>query len=924
MTTPIELAPTVQSVDKLQDLIRSCDYCGQLTTKKVKGEVKSVYVVDTKGATPLTESSTRPVPVDVNGTKYLFVGEAPGEHEDIQGLPFVGKSGMYLKEVLIRKARIKLSDCSFANVVKCHPESNRNPLGVEIRACSSWLDREIELIKPDYIVLLGKVAAEAILKKSEGESFAEMKGRVYLYKGIPTTVTYHPAGKDRAVAGRVIENDFERIRSRFTSTVLYDTSGVASLVTPLETTTTVTTWDDWNSMIPYLDQCTEFGFDIETNESSWTRNPSGPTVDPLTNELAGFSVAVKDVEGGYRTWYVSTTDHPDKSSSLNEQAIQQLQTYFDSKTVFMHNAAFEMSSLAKYGVKFPIHNVFDTMYSAYVLRHEHLGLKTLVSRIFGVKMTELGDLYDLSVQQVKDAPLREVAPYGAADAEWTLRLGLLHEQEMIEWGVDDYYNQLMMPFLPWVVQSKLDGMELDVERFKELEVEFDEEIAKERLKLLTMGSPIIDSSFNVRSSIQKADLLYNKLELPIPKRTKTGKPSTDKEEVARIKFLVEDEFKVDSSLMKVRQDSQRLLGLSEDVVEKQGLPIADSLLRITSLEHVKSTYLQGLPKKLHPVTGRLHTEVMQTRTATSRLSYADPNWQNLPVRIPTYKQLREGLAVPVNKVDPLIDPWWVVSFDQSQIELRWGAHLSQDNWMMETLSSGRSIHKEMCQFIYVEKLKLITGEDDPGYEEVYKKTKNGNFCELFHGGEYKLADTIGSSVEFAKEVLELQRDRHPDFNRWQQTAIRLARRLGYAETEFGFRRLIPELKAHSRKMKSEGERYAINVPIQGGAAGHLKMVMGKVLKYLEEKQLRTKLKLQVHDELMFFIPEREIVELLPEIVRIMETGYSISLPTPVDVEIGKSFGKVKDISQWLPSNKLNLGRIQEDSKWERFKVGRGY
>ena len=274
----------------------------------------------------------------------------------------------------------------------------------------------------------------------------------------------------------------------------------------------------------------------------------------------------------------------------------------------------------------------------------------------------------------------------------------------------------------------------------------------------------------------------------------------------------------------------------------------------------------------------------QTVASTSRLSYTYPNLTNVPVRNELGKKIRT-LYVPPE------EGWWVWAIDQSQIELRWAAHLSQDPWMLEVLGDlERSIHGETCKEVYgIE-------EDDEEWELKYKHSKNGNFARLYGAGPPKIAETLEVTLGEAEMFFKAHKALMPGFDAWTEVQYRRVRNRGYAETFFGFRRLIPQIRSMDRAMRSEGERLAVNMPIQGSAAGHIQYAMVRIQEFLEDKE--SYMAWQVHDELVGFSPEGEVDEVVKGVGKILSGCINISVPTPVDIEVSRvSWGEVESYEE---------------------------
>ena len=758
-----------------------CETCGQFNQKvnRKTGEIKEIPVVKIpKNGVRLTESSTCPVPGHSLGEniKYLWIGEAPGEEEDANGRPFIGRSGKYLKRRLIAQlAGLNLSECRFTNVVKCHPIGNRDPYASELKACWHWLEQEIQLIDPSVIFLVGRIATKMFLPDV---SIKQGHGQVFEWNDYPVMPLYHPAAVNRAVSKKVLEADYSGIQDKLNSSTL---SGEVKTVKEKPSYTLVSDIARLDILIQNLETTDEFALDIETNESEYARSrgtKAKPSPDPLTNELVGIAIAFED-EGKVSSWYIPLADYTDTQQgyrafgvkswdSARQLVLNLLQPLVRERLVYIHNAKFEINSLAKY--EFSFNKVWCTYLAAYTLREETLGLKDIVKRRFSVSMKSIDEIIDVKKQVMTDAPLRVVFPYGCADAEYCYKYAHMAMVELEKNNQIELYDNTVLPLMYWAAEQELQGLEIDLDKMDELKPFFADRLDELKDNASdSVGVELDDTFFN--SPQQKSDFLFDDLGLPETRLTPSGKHySTQKEDLEAIKG------------------------------EHAIVPI---LIEIGSLSTIKSTFIDGIPKRIHPETRRLHANVNQGVAETMRLSYSGPNWQNLPVRTKESKRIRE-IVVP-DEVG-----WWIIAIDQSQIELRWAAHLSQDSRMIEILSDvSRNFHEESCMFVYE-----ITKDDD-NWDYLYKNTKNGNFADIYGAGIYKMAETLECSLEDAKRFMARKRELFPEFFEWKQEQKKHVRKLGYVETHFGFRRYVPEIQASNKVLRSRGERLAVNVPVQG-------------------------------------------------------------------------------------------------------------
>ena len=849
----------MKAIEFLNREILSCSRCSDVKITYTKtGKRKEHRPFKYRdGAVPVTESSSSPVPGSGNANaRVLCLGEAPGVDEDEAGEGFIGKSGRYLRQRLLPMAGIRTADCRFANVIRCHPIKNRDPYAGEIATCSKWLDLEIELVNPEIILCIGKFATQAMLP---GVKLKESHGQVFEKDGRYVIPLYHAAALDRSVSRRVLERDYREIPKKLNELKRGDQTEREFVL--------VQDRDTLDELISTLRDSRAFGFDIETNETEWARQvKKGP--DPITNELAGMSFSFGNETVGYTVYYLPTCDYADgivgpedfgyeSWDNLLSAFFAETNHVFNTTKIYIHNAKFEMSSLAKYSVV--ISNPYCTYLAAYAMSEETLGLKDITKRRYGVQQTAFTELVDLKTQQTCDTKLTELWPYGCADAYWCHRYGLWAEKEM----ADDQrrmFFKIASNLLSWASRTELEGMEIDEDRRLELVPIFED-------KLEELGKEILDLAgveFNMNAPKQKADVLYDHLGIEPPSRpTRDGGTAP---------------IMTDSGAhITTNKDHLKPIAFRHEIIPK--------MLEHASLVTINSTFVTGMPKHVHPETYRIHPSINQCMTDTSRFSYSAPNCQNIPVR--THKELREMWAAE--------EIGWVIwAIDQSGIELRWAAHLSQDEWMLEVSRDlTRSIHKETCREIYQ------IDEDDKSWENQYKNSKNGNFARLYGAEKYKLSETLEISVDEAAYFLTMHKRLMPGFDEYVARTIKGVRNRGYTETAFGFRRYLPAMTSKNRTMRSADERKAVNTEIQGSAANHMWIAIHQAYEFLQDGGFYSRILFNVHDELVGTSPIEELEQVTSGIADIMTNCVEIDVPTPVEIEVGPNWGKVVPIREWM-------------------------
>ncbi len=488
---------------------------------------------------------------------------------------------------------------------------------------------------------------------------------------------------------------------------------------------------------------------------------------------------------------------------------------------------------------------FDTMVASYVLdpgRRSH-GLDALSTDFLGYSPIAYEDVAGKGRKQVPFAqvPLDAAMEYACEDADLTLRLRERFLPELEEHRLLRLFRELEMPLVPVLAEMEWNGIRIDPSLFRamggrlgrELEL-LQEEIWKEA-----------GEEFNINSNPQLREILFEKLGLPVVRRTKTG-PSTD---ASVLEELAADGHTIPRHLLEYRQ-----------------------------LEKLRSTYVDALPRLVHPQTGRIHTSFNQTVAATGRLSSSDPNLQNIPIRTQLGREIRKGFIPEEGHL--------FLAADYSQIELRILAHFSGDEAFVTAFREGRDVHLQTASVIFEVPLDAVTPEQRG-------RAKTINFATLYGQGEFSLGRQLGVSREEASTFIQQYFQRFSGVRRFLDEQVETARAKGYVETLSGRRRYIPELQSKNWNVRQFGERVAQNTPIQGTAADLIKEAMLRIHRGLPGSGLGARLLVQVHDELVFEVPEGEVETLRDFVVAEMEGAMELAVPLRVDVGVGSSWYECK-------------------------------
>ncbi len=509
-----------------------------------------------------------------------------------------------------------------------------------------------------------------------------------------------------------------------------------------------------------------------------------------------------------------------------------------------HNAKYDLLVLRRIGVE--VRGLdFDSMLASYVLdpgRRSH-AIDALAIEFLQLAMTGYDELTGKGKAQIPfdQVPIRAACEYSCADADIALRLRKLFEPKLKESGADALLRDVEMPLVEVLARMEWNGIAIDVPWFHSLKTRF----ARERGVVEQQIYEAAGEEFNINSNKQLGAILFGKLGLPVKKKTSTG-PSTD---ASVLTELAEEGHALPSLLMEYRE-----------------------------LAKLESTYLDTLPALVNPRDGRLHTSFNQHVASTGRLASSDPNLQNIPIRRDLGKEIRKGF-IP--------EPGWtLLAADYSQIELRLLAHLSHDPAFVEAFKAGGDIHRQTAAIIFGVELSSVTSE-------MRARAKTINFATIYGQGAFALSRQLKIEVSEAKAFIETYFERFAGVRSFLDSTVEQAREKGYVETIFKRRRYIPELKDRNFNIRAFGERTAQNSPIQGSAADLIKVAMIRLHHALEAKGLKSRMLLQVHDELVFECPPDELETLRALVDHEMTTAVQLDVPLVVDIGTGPNWLETK-------------------------------
>lgn len=552
-------------------------------------------------------------------------------------------------------------------------------------------------------------------------------------------------------------------------------------------------------------------------------------VDPMQAELVGIGLGCNQDEA----WYIPLNGRLGK-----EAVIQALQPLLASSkhSFFGHNIKYDLHVLNRHNL--PIKNVgFDTIIASYLLnthsrRHS---LDDLSLENFSFVKTPTTELIGKGKDQItmKEVPIQQVSDYCCEDIDYTCKLKALFEKQIEERGFSALFHDLEMPLLLVLEKMEAHGIFLDapvLDAFgKELKVSLD--------KLSQEIYTLAGETFNLNSPKQIGDILFTKLGIPAPKGQST----------------------------------------SADVLEalKWEHPIAGKIQEYRQLEKLRSTYVETLPEQINPETGRIHCTFNQSATTTGRLSSQDPNLQNIPVRSEVGLRIRESFR-------PEKSGWVYLSADYSQIELRLLAHMSGDPALIQAFIDDEDIHQHTASVVFHVPMGLVT-------KEMRSRAKAVNFGIIYGQGAYGLSQAIGISQKEAAQFIDTYFKKYPSVKAFLEGCKDRARVTGKAVTLTGRERMLPEINSKNVQIRNAAERLAVNTPFQGTAADLIKMAMLKIDREITNSHLQGYMILQIHDELIFELPEEEIEQFTRLVTESMEKVIPLKVPLTVHLSVGKNW-----------------------------------
>ena len=599
---------------------------------------------------------------------------------------------------------------------------------------------------------------------------------------------------------------------------------------------TVDTRQALEAMVGELRSDGSFAFDTEATGQ-----------DPMSSDLVGLSFSSRPGLA-----YYVPVGHQEGTQLPLTEALETLKPLLEDPKLdrIAHKATYDLTLLRNYGIQVP-HVAFDTMVAAQLSGYNTLGLKQLAFQLLNVEMTPIADLIGRGAKQITmaEVPIADAALYAAADADMTGRLHSILKEELGKHGVESVFTDVEMPLVPVLAQMQFNGITVDQDKLREMSGNLTEELhTLEEAIYLEAGE-----LFNINSTQQLGTILFEKLlppallkemELPPAKRTKTG-------------------YSTDASVLEVL---------------KPVSPIVENVLRYRELSKLKSTYLDALPDLVNPKTGRVHTSYNQVGSATGRFSSSDPNLQNIPVRTELGREMRRAF---------LAEPGWqLLAADYSQVELRVLAHLSRDPGLLAAFQRDEDIHVATAAQVY----GVSPTEVTPDMRRIAKVM---NFGIIYGLSAHGIAQQTELDVKEGAAFIESYLGRYPGISDYVEATKHHAREQGYVETILGRRRYLPEIKQSNFHVRQAAERMAINMPVQGAAADVIKIAMVRIHERMTERGVKSRMLLQVHDELIFEVPPDEMDLMKETVLELMPSALELAVSLKVDLKVGPTWGDLE-------------------------------
>lgn len=583
--------------------------------------------------------------------------------------------------------------------------------------------------------------------------------------------------------------------------------------------------EHFKKLLNELHHTDAFAFDTETDR-----------LDPLSAKIVGMSFAIHP----HTAYYIHLYNNP-----YTEQIFHHLLPVFQDENNILigQNIKYDYHILSNYNIQIRC-KLWDTMVAHFLINPDNNkhNLDYLSETFLKYKPIKI----DTLIGSKKEGQLsmsilegKEIKDYAAEDADIVLQLKNILEKKLKEFKLDYVFETIEMPLIPVLAAMERTGITIDTDFLNHLSHQIEQQLKEIEKTIYHYAG----TTFNISSPKQVGEILFDHLKIAeSPKKTKTGQYATGED-----------------ILIKLQN--------KHDIVKE--------ILNHRELTKLKNTYTDALPKMLNPKTKRIHTTFNQTVAATGRLSSDNPNLQNIPVRSELGQQIRKAFVVSdENNI--------LLSADYSQIELRIVAHLSKDESMINAFKENKDIHTSTAAKIYGVKENEVT-------KEMRHKAKSVNFGIIYGQGPFGLAEALGISRTEAKQLIQSYFEKYPSIKQLMEHLIQSAKEKSYTETLLGRKRWLPDIHSANANVRANAERVAINTPIQGTAADMIKIAMINIYRQIQKHQFKTKMLLQIHDELLFEIPKEELKEIKHIVEKEMKNALELSVPIVVNIGTGTNW-----------------------------------
>ncbi|MQG18844.1 MAG: DNA polymerase I [SAR202 cluster bacterium] len=580
-----------------------------------------------------------------------------------------------------------------------------------------------------------------------------------------------------------------------------------------------------------------------------------------TNSTKQTILGISLFDGIKEEWYLPL-NHPNENQIKLDELVELIQPIFENKSIpkITTNSNQNIQALSDNGIK--IENLkFDNIIAAHLLGYQSKNITDLAAECLNHQTPNEYEIFSDIKKQISNLNIMKFANYSTNQSNLSWKLYSHLQNEIEKKKLTKIFYEIEMEFLYVLHQIQSNGIPIDSEYLNKMSTELSEEIEMITQKIYSSTG----EKFNISSSQQLSEILFEKLNLPKMKKTKTGF-STDAASLMTLQNLVANE-------------------------NLETYKILENILKYRHLTKIKSTYVDTIPKLTDQKTGKLHTVYNQTGTTTGRISSAEPNVQNIPIKTDLGLRVRKAFITQSQEKSVLM------SADYSQIELRVLAHFTKDQNLIQSFKNRIDIHSSTAAKIFKVPLEDIS-------EEMRRIAKIMNFGVIYGLSPYGISQQTGLTPEEGKKFTETYFNEFPGILKYIEKTKLMTKKDGYTQTILGKRRYLPEINSKDFRIRSSAERMAINMPIQGTAAEIIKLAMINMQKKLNEKKLKSVMTIQVHDELIFEVPKDELMEMVNLATEIMSTSLEILVPLEIDIKTGVNWGQMTPINIQLKSNFL--------------------